>query len=93
MKKKGTTNYNKHYSRTDLQFNRQFFKQNEGPAMGAPTSVILAETFIQYLEHTVISKILNKHQNIDYYRYVEDILIIYNAHYTNIEKTLEEFRF
>jgi hypothetical protein len=33
-----------------LQFNDQFYKQNVGLAMGAPTSAILPETFIQYLE-------------------------------------------
>jgi hypothetical protein len=74
-----------------LQLNNQFFKQNEGQAMGAPASAMLAETFIQYLEHTIISKILNKHKIIDYYRYVNEILIIYNTHYINIENTLEEF--
>jgi hypothetical protein len=39
-----------------LQFNDQFYKQNQGLVMGAPTSAILAETFIQYLEHTKSSK-------------------------------------
>jgi hypothetical protein len=68
-----------------LQFNNQFFKQNEGIIMGAPTSAILGETFIQRLEHTIIYKILNRHQIIDYHRYVDYILIIYNEHYTNIE--------
>jgi hypothetical protein len=53
--------------------------------MGAPTSAILVETFIQHLEHTII------YQIIDYYRYVDDVLIIYNEEYTNIENTLDEF--
>jgi hypothetical protein len=30
-----------------MQFNDQFYKQNEGLAMGAPTSAILPEAFIQ----------------------------------------------
>jgi hypothetical protein len=34
--------------------------------MGAPTAAILTETFLQYLEHTKIIKILNKHQIIYY---------------------------
>jgi hypothetical protein len=50
--------------------------------MGETTSAVIAETFIQYLEHTKIIKILNKHQIIYYHRYV-DILIIYNMHTTN----------
>jgi hypothetical protein len=60
-----------------MQFNDQFYKQNEGLAMGAPTSAILAETFIQHLEHNKLIEILNKHQIIDYHRYVDDILIVY----------------
>jgi hypothetical protein len=74
-----------------MQFNDQFYNQNEGLAMGAPTSAILAETFIQYLEHIKIVKILDKYQLIDYYRYVDNILIIYNKNTTNIENTLNEF--
>jgi hypothetical protein len=48
-----------------FQCNNQFFKQDEGFTMGPPTSAILAETFIQYLKHTTIYQILNKHQIID----------------------------
>jgi nucleoside-specific outer membrane channel protein Tsx len=59
--------------------------------MGAPTSAILAGTFMQFLEHTVIYQILKKHQIIDYYRYVDDILIIYNEQHTNIRNTLDKF--
>jgi hypothetical protein len=74
-----------------LQFSDQFYKQNEGLGMGSPTSTILAETFIQCLEHTNIIKILNINQIIDYYRYVNYILIIYNTQTTNIENTLMQF--
>jgi hypothetical protein len=74
-----------------MQFNDQFYNQNEGLAMGAPSSAILAETFIQYLEHTKIIKILDKYQILDYYRYVDDILIVYNKNITDIENTLNEF--
>jgi hypothetical protein len=59
--------------------------------MGAPTSAILTEVFIQYLEHTTIIDILKKFQIVDYYRYVDDILIIYNTRITNIDNTLNEF--
>jgi hypothetical protein len=73
-----------------MQFNDQFYNQNKGLAMGAPTSAILAEIFIQHLEHNKIIKILNKHQIIDYHRYVDNILILYNKNITNINSTLNE---
>jgi hypothetical protein len=68
-----------------MQFNDQFYNQNESLAMGAPTLAILAEAFIKYLEHTKIIKILDKYQILDYYRYVDDILIMYNKNITDIE--------
>jgi hypothetical protein len=74
-----------------LQFNNQVYELNKGLSMGAPTSAILTETFIQHLEHTIIYKILQKHQIIDYYRYLDDILIVYNEHQTNIDSTIDEF--
>jgi hypothetical protein len=41
-----------------IKYNGKWYKQNDGLAMGAPTSATLAEMFIQYLEHTVIIDIL-----------------------------------
>jgi hypothetical protein len=73
-----------------LQFNNQHYKQDDGLAMGALTSAILAETFIQHLEHTKIINILKKYI-IEYCRYVDDILILYNKCITNIEHTLADF--
>jgi nucleoside-specific outer membrane channel protein Tsx len=61
--------------------------------MGAPTSAKLAEIFIQYLEHNDIFKIFQKLHILDYYRYVDDILIIYNEDHTNINDTLNDFNF
>jgi nucleoside-specific outer membrane channel protein Tsx len=74
-----------------FQHNNQTFKQQDGLAMGAPTSAILSEIFIQYLEHNNIQKVLQKHNIIDYYRYVDDILMVYNEKHTNINSTLNDF--
>jgi hypothetical protein len=74
-----------------FQHNNQTFKQQDGLAMGAPTSAILPEIFIQYLEHNSILKVLQKHNIVDYYRYIDDILIIYNEKHTNINNTLNDF--
>jgi hypothetical protein len=43
----------KHNFRTEL-YRRQWYKENDDLAVGAPTLAILAETFIQHLEHTII---------------------------------------
>jgi hypothetical protein len=43
------------------------------------------------MEHNHIIKTLTKHNILDYHRYVDDILIIYNEDYTDIEDTLKEF--
>jgi hypothetical protein len=52
--------------------------------MGAPILAILEETFIQHMEHEYIYPI-------QFNRYVDDILIIYDKNETNIEQTLNVF--
>jgi hypothetical protein len=42
------------------------------------------------LEHTSIADILHKHQIVDYCRYVDDILVVYDEQ-TNIINMLEHF--
>jgi hypothetical protein len=68
-----------------FQFDQKYYKQTEGLTMGAPTSAILVETFIQHMEHEYLYPILIPHEIIAYYRYVDDIFIIYdqNNHRTN----------
>jgi hypothetical protein len=74
-----------------FQFDQKYYKQTEGLAMGDPTSAILAETFIQHTEHDHLYPILIAHEIIAYYRYDDDIFIIYDENQTNIEQTLYEF--
>jgi hypothetical protein len=49
-----------------ININQQYYSKYEGLAIGAPTSALLSEVYIQHLEHTSIADILNKHQIIDY---------------------------
>jgi hypothetical protein len=65
--------------------------KRSGLAMGAPTSSILSEVYLQSLEHTKLYDILIKHQITGYFRYVDDILMIYDITTTDIQKTLEHF--
>jgi hypothetical protein len=74
----------------DIQFNNQYYKQNDGLAMGIPTSAILAEVFIQHLEHIKIIIILKKEHMANYFQHVNDILIVYNTHTTITDDTLTD---
>jgi len=47
--------------------NREILIQEGGLAMGAPTSGLLAEFFLQHLEHIHIPHLTNKHTIIRYF--------------------------
>jgi len=54
------------------------YVQSEGLALGAPTSSIFSEFYLQHLENTKIYALLLDHNIEGYFRYVDDILIAYN---------------
>jgi hypothetical protein len=62
-----------------------------GLAMGAPTSAILSEIYLQFLENNVIYSILKTYNINGYFRYVDDILTIYNTTESNIYNVLNDF--
>jgi hypothetical protein len=74
-----------------FMFNNKIYNQTQGLAMGAPTSAILSEIFIQHMEHNNIFTILLKHNITGYFRYVDDILLIYNSDRTEINQVLNDF--
>jgi hypothetical protein len=55
-----------------FQFDNTYYRQEEGLAMGSPSSAILAEIYLQYTECVNIYDILQKHYIIGYFRYVDD---------------------
>ena len=57
--------------------------------MGAATTSILSEVYLQYIEHTEIYNILQQHNIVGYFKYVDDILIVYNHKNTNIQNVLQ----
>jgi hypothetical protein len=59
--------------------------------MGAPSSGLIAEIFLQHTEHKHLTHLPQKHKIINYYRYVDDILIIYDSDHTNIHNILQDF--
>jgi hypothetical protein len=74
-----------------FQFNCNVYTQTNSLAMGAPTSSVLSEIYLQYLEHTAIIDILLQHKITGYYRYVDDILLIYNTRHTDVHDVLNKF--
>jgi hypothetical protein len=83
-------------TRTVLEQNYFTFKnktyfQLSGLAMGAPSSGILYEVYFQNLEHTKVIDILTQRNIIGYFRYVDDILIVYDENSTDIYKIHETF--
>ena len=74
-----------------FQFQNSYYAQQTGLAMGAPTSSIFSEVYFQYLEITTIYNILVKHKIMGYFRYVDDILIVYRNKNADIYEVLNSF--
>jgi len=71
--------------------NNKIIHQNDGLAMGAPSSSTLSQIFLQNIEHTHLPCLARKHKLINYFRFVDDILIIYDSRQTNIHAILNDF--
>jgi hypothetical protein len=65
--------------------------QQEGLAMCAPTSGVIAEFFLQHLEDTYLIHLSNRHKIAAYFRYVDDILIIFYSHHIDINSIQYDF--
>jgi hypothetical protein len=59
--------------------------------MGAPSSGIIAEIFLQHAENLHLAHLTQKHNIINYFRYVGDILLIFDPNHTEIETILTDF--
>jgi len=62
-----------------------------GLAMGSPTSSIFSEFYLQLLENSTIYNIHLYYDIKGYFRYVDDILIVYDEEKTNIDTLLDCF--
>ena len=65
--------------------------QQDGLAMGIPTSGIIAEFFLQNLEHAQLTHLSNKHKIVRYFRYIDNILIICDSNHTDIDNKQNDF--
>jgi hypothetical protein len=74
-----------------FEFQNKCYIQRKGMAMGAPTSAVLSEIYLQNLECNKITKILTDNNILGYFRYVDDILIVYNENHTDIHEVHTSF--
>jgi len=59
--------------------------------MGAPTSGLISEFFLQNLGHFHLTHLSNKHRIYNYHCYVDDILLIFDSNHTNNQNILDDF--
>ena len=59
--------------------------------MGAPSSGLIAERFLQHTEHSHLIHMAHKHKIVNYCRYADDISLISDSNHTNIQKILDDF--
>ena len=59
--------------------------------MGAPSSSLRAEMFLQHTEHQHMAQLSTKHKIINYFYYVDDILIIFDPNNSSIQAILADF--
>jgi hypothetical protein len=71
--------------------NKDIIHQYDGLAMGAPSSGLIAEIFLQHIEHTHLPHLARKHKIINYCRYVDDVFLVFDHTHTNIHEILEDF--
>jgi hypothetical protein len=70
---------------------KNIMTQQDGLAMGAPSSGLIAEIFLQHTENTHLASLAHKHKIVNYIRYVDDVLMIYNYTHTDIQNILTDF--
>jgi len=71
--------------------NNDIITQYGGLTMGAPSSGLIAEIFLQHTEHKYLPHITRKHKIINNCRYVDDILIIFYSSHTIIQQIVNDF--
>jgi len=72
-----------------FEFHNKFYIQNAGLAMGAPSSSVLSEMYLQVKEKTKLYTILLQNNILGNFRYVDDILTVHNDSNTDADKLLD----
>ena len=58
--------------------------------MGSPSSGLIAEMFLQHTEHLHMARLSAKHKVINYFRYVDNILIIFDHSQSSFQAILAD---
>jgi hypothetical protein len=58
--------------------------------MGAPSSNIIAEIFLQHTKYAHMAHLTHKHNIINYFHYVDDILLIFNPNRSDVQAILKD---
>jgi len=62
--------------------------QTDGLAMDVPSSGIISEVFLQHFESSHLPLLAQKHKLVNYFHYVDYVLLIYDAQHTDIHTIL-----
>jgi hypothetical protein len=65
--------------------------QKDGLAIHAPSSGILSEVCLQYIETSHIPTLAKKHMFINYFCYIDDILLTFHSTNTNTQSIFTDF--
>jgi hypothetical protein len=71
--------------------NQDIITHHDGLALGAHSSGLIAEFFLQHTEDVHLAHLSHKHRIINYFRYVDDILLIFDSNHTDIQTILTNF--
>jgi hypothetical protein len=69
--------------------NNDIIIQHDGLAMGAPSSGLITEIFLQHMEHLHLAHLT--HRIINYWRYVDEILLAFDPNHTNVQAIVHNF--
>lgn len=59
--------------------NANILIQNDGLTVGAPSSGLISELFLQQMGHLHLTHLLTKHKIVNYFRYIDDVLMIFDS--------------
>ena len=74
-----------------LSHNKNIIIQQDDLAMCTPSSRLIAAIFLQHLENLHLAHLAHKHHIVNYFRYVDDIFLIFDSNNTCIQNLVKDF--